>query len=61
LLFKYKETGVLDDNQSWYWTSQWQTAEKEADEDVATGRVYHYDNVDELMRALRAKREQASK
>lgn len=58
---RLEETGVLDDNQSWYWTPQWQAAEKEADEDIATGRVYHYDNVDDLMRSLHVRRKQASK
>ena len=58
---RLEETDVLDDNQSWYWTPQWQAAEKEADEDIAAGRVYHYDNVDDLMRSLYAGRKQASK
>jgi hypothetical protein len=58
---RLEETGVLDDNQSWYWTPRWQAAEKEADEDIAAGRVFHYNNVDDLMCSLRAKRERASK
>lgn len=45
------EEAILDD-QSWYWTPEWQAAEKEADEDIAAGRVHCYDNVDELTKSL---------
>lgn len=43
---------AIFDNQSWYWTPEWQAAEKEADEDIAAGRVLRFDNVDEAIEYL---------
>ena len=45
------EEAILDD-QSWYWTPEWQAAEREADEDMAAGRIHRYNNVDELIKSL---------
>jgi len=45
------EEAVFDD-QSWYWTPEWQAAEKEADEDFAAGRVHRYYNVDVSIKFL---------
>ncbi|OAT87036.1 hypothetical protein [Desulfotomaculum copahuensis] len=49
---RLNEEAVFDD-QSWFWTPEWQAAEKEADDDIAAGRVYRYDNVDDLIRSVR--------
>ena len=43
--------GVPKD-QGWYWSKQWQEWEREADEDVAAGRIKGFDNVEELVAAL---------
>ena len=40
------------DDQSWYWSKEWQDAEKKADEDVRAGRMKSYDSVDDLMADL---------
>lgn len=53
------EEAVFDD-QSWYWTPQWQAAEKEADEDIADGRVHRYNNVDEAIKFLKEQRDPPS-
>jgi len=45
------EEAVFDD-QSWYWTPEWQAAEKEADEDIAAGRVQSFDNIDDAINFL---------
>jgi len=31
---------TIDRDQAWYWTPEWQKGEREADEDIAAGRVY---------------------
>ena len=30
---------IVDRDQAWYWTPEWQKGEREADEDIAAGRV----------------------
>lgn len=36
-------------DQRWFWTERWQRMEREADEDIATGQVRAYENVDDLL------------
>lgn len=43
---------IVDKSQSYFWTKEWQEAEKEASEDIKDGRVKAFDNVDELMKDL---------
>ena len=43
---------IIDKAQSWFWTKKWQDAEKEADEDIKTGRVKTFDNTDNLIKDL---------
>ena len=38
----------------WYWTEEWQEGEREADADIAAGRVKHFNSVDELIADLNA-------
>jgi hypothetical protein len=45
-----------DPSQAWFWTERWQQMEREADADIAAGRVRTYDNVDEFLTALEARR-----
>ena len=40
------------DEQDWFWTSQWQKMEREADADRQMGNMEVYDNVDELLEGL---------
>ena len=39
-------------DQAWFWTERWQRMEREADDDVAAGRVSLYDTTDDLLAAL---------
>lgn len=39
-------------NQRWFWTERWQHMEREADADVAEGRVTSHDDVDALLESL---------
>lgn len=38
--------------QRWFWSERWQRIEREADEDVAAGRVRAFEGVDDLLAAL---------
>lgn len=38
--------------QVWFWTERWQRREREADEDVAAGRVTTYADVEDLIADL---------
>ncbi len=43
---------LVDKSQAYFWTKQWQDAEREADEDIKAGRVKTFDSVDELIKDL---------
>jgi len=36
-------------DQSWFWTPEWQAGEREADADIAAGRVRTFENVHDLL------------
>jgi hypothetical protein len=38
--------------QRWFWTERWQRMEREADEDIAAGRLRVYADVDQLLGSL---------
>ena len=40
--------------QLWFWTPEWQRKEREADEDIAQGRVKGSTSVDELLKGLKS-------
>ena len=40
-------------DQRWFWTDRWQAMEREADEDIAAGRVLRFDDVDDFVAHLR--------
>lgn len=43
---------TIDAEQSWFWTKEWQEAEKEAEADIKIGRVKKFKNVEELIEDL---------
>ena len=43
---------LIDKSQAYFWTEDWQEAEKEAENDLAEGRVESYDTVDDLVARL---------
>ena len=45
---------VVDKSQAYFWTEEWQTAEREADEDIHAGRVRVFESVEELLADLEA-------
>ena len=53
--------GVLDlrdastrSDQAWFWTSEWQAMEREADEDLDAGRYEDYETLDDFIEDLDA-------
>jgi antitoxin MazE len=51
---------LIDKSQAYFWTAEWQTAEREASADIAEGRVQEFGTVDELVAGLMAARRQDS-
>ncbi len=43
---------VIDKDQSYYWSKEWQAVEREADADIASGRVCRSETVDDLIKEL---------
>jgi antitoxin MazE len=43
---------TVDASHAWFWTERWQRMEREADEDIARGRVRRFNNVDEFLADL---------
>jgi bifunctional DNA-binding transcriptional regulator/antitoxin component of YhaV-PrlF toxin-antitoxin module len=47
-----KPAKLIDPSQAYFWTKEWQEGEREADEDIRTGRVKTIKSIKELMRDL---------
>ena len=45
---------LIDKDQTWFWTKEWQAAEREAEDDLRAGRVKDFDTLDELIADLDA-------
>lgn len=43
---------LVDKSQAWFWTEEWQEAEREADEDLQSGRYKDFDCADEAIKWL---------
>jgi antitoxin MazE len=43
---------LIDKSQAYFWTVEWQAAEREASADIAAGRVHGFENVEELIASL---------
>ena len=43
---------LVDKNQAYFWTKEWQEAEREASEDIKAGRVKTFDSAEELIKDL---------
>ena len=39
--------------QDWYWTPEWQVAEREVEDDLAAGRYEEFDTMDDFLVGLR--------
>lgn len=48
-----KPKKLIDLDQAWFWTKEWQEKEREADEDIAQGRIKGpFDNFEDLIKDL---------
>ena len=45
-------TMLIDKSQAYFWTKEWQEAEREASEDIKAGRVKTFDTAEELVKDL---------
>ena len=52
---------VIDATQAWFWTPQWQQGEREADADLAAGRVQTFNSGEDFLDALRARAKPAAR
>ncbi len=43
---------VMDKDQKYFWSAEWQAAEREAEADLRAGRVKLFDNVEDLVKEL---------
>ena len=41
---------AIDAEQAWFWTKEWQEAEREADRDIRSGKVKKFKSVKELIK-----------
>jgi antitoxin MazE len=46
---------TVDAAQAWFWSERWQKMEREADADIAAGRVVQFNSVDEFLDELDAR------
>jgi AbrB family looped-hinge helix DNA binding protein len=43
---------LVDKDQAWFWTKRWQEGERQADEDIKAGRLYHFPDVESAITSL---------
>jgi AbrB family looped-hinge helix DNA binding protein len=43
---------LIDKSQAYFWTKEWQAAEREAEEDIRNGRVAEFDTLEDLFKDL---------
>lgn len=46
------ESIVINPNQKWFWSDEWQAGEKKADDDIKNGRIHHFNNSKEALQFL---------
>ena len=42
----------IDPNQAWFWSEEWQAAERQVDTELASGDYEEFDNIDDLIASL---------
>ncbi|MCL5961073.1 MAG: AbrB/MazE/SpoVT family DNA-binding domain-containing protein [Chloroflexi bacterium] len=47
-----KPKKLVDSSQAYFWSVDWQDAERQVSEDIAEGRVHEFENVDDLIASL---------
>jgi hypothetical protein len=54
VLLQRVSRGEIDPDQSWFWTRVWQEGEREADADLAAGRIQRFEGDDAFFAHLDA-------
>jgi hypothetical protein len=49
----------LNPDQAWFWTEEWQSGEREADADIAAGRLTRYETDEQMFAAFEARMKHA--
>jgi hypothetical protein len=52
ILLREVTDGRIDPDQAWFWTREWQGREREADEDLAAGRVTRFESDEDFLAEL---------
>ena len=47
-----RETLAVAEDQTWFWSEEWQNGEREAEADIAAGRVKTFDSMEDLLAYL---------
>jgi hypothetical protein len=47
-----REALAVAEDQAWFWSDAWQAGEREAEADIAAGRVRAFDSMDDLLADL---------
>jgi len=48
------KAGLIDPDQRWWWTEEWQAGEREAERNIAEGRVENFDSAEAFINSLRS-------
>jgi antitoxin PrlF len=43
---------IVDANQAWFWAPSWLEGEREASEDIARGRITHFESDEDFLNSL---------
>jgi len=46
------KVGLIDKDQAWWWTEEWQKGERQAEKDIKEGRVKKFFSVEDLIKDL---------
>ena len=52
ILLREVTDGRIDPEQAWFWTREWQDREREADKDLAAGKVTRFESDEDFLAAL---------
>ena len=50
ILLRPKKVMIVDPDQAFFWSDEWQERERRADEDIRSGRIHRLESVDDLDR-----------
>jgi hypothetical protein len=51
---------MIDTAQAWFWSPEWQEAEREVDADLESGRAETYENTEAFLAAVKARQKPAN-